>query len=81
MSTRSKKRKSVGRTPKTAAPNWPRLKTRFTAVMKDVRKEVGRSWVTNSRQLERGLEAKLLPSLKRAQRKLEGLIAHLEKRV
>jgi hypothetical protein len=69
------------RSGKDTPPDWGRLRTRLKAVMKDVKKEVGHSWTYGSRQLERELEAKLLPSLKRARRKLEGLIVHLEKRV
>jgi hypothetical protein len=78
----ARRSKTPARRPsKSTPPNWGRLRTRFKAVMKDVKKEVGHSWTHGSRQLERELEAKLLPSLKRAQRKLEGLIVQLEKRI
>ena len=80
MPSRPKSRKLARRPKPQTPPNWPKLRTRFKAVMKDVRKEVGRGWTYTSRTVERGLEAKLLPTLKRAQRKLESLIAQLEKR-
>jgi len=80
MASRPKRRKLARRPKAQASTNWPKIRTKFKAVMNDVRKEVGRSWTYTSRKVERGLEAKLLPSLKRARRKLEGLIAQLDKR-
>ena len=78
----------MARRPKTRArrvkdetrPNWPKLKARFKTVMKSVQQEVRRSWTYGTRKVERGVEARLLPSLKRARRKLESLIMALEKR-
>jgi hypothetical protein len=78
MARRPKSR--VRRTKDETPPNWPKLKSRFKTVMKSVQQEIRRSWTHGTRKVERGVEARILPSLKRARRKLEGLIMALEKR-
>lgn len=80
MASRPKRRKIARRSRTATPPDWAKLKTRFKAVMKDVKKEVGKGWKYGSRKVEHGVEKKVLPSLKRARNKLEGLIAHIEKR-
>ncbi len=80
MARRSQTRKR-SRGPQAAPPpDWARVKNHFKTVMRDVKKEVGRSWKYGSRKVERGVEKKVLPSLKRARSKLEGLIKQIERR-
>jgi len=65
---------------KVTAPNWSKIRARFKIVMKDVQKEIRRSWSYGTRKMGRGVEAKILPSLRRARGRLETLITQLEKR-
>jgi hypothetical protein len=55
-----------------AAPSWPDLASRFRDVMKDFLEE--------GKQIERELEPKLLPALRRLKTEIEKLIAKLEER-
>jgi len=80
MARRSKTRKRIRRSQSTRPPDWAKVKSHFKTVMRDVQKEVGKSWKYGSRKVERGVEKKVLPSLKRARSKLEGLIKQIERR-
>jgi hypothetical protein len=55
-----------------AAPTWRDLANRFRDVMKDFLQE--------GKELERELEPKLLPALRRLKAEIEKLIAKLERR-
>jgi hypothetical protein len=55
-----------------AIPTWRELANRFRDLMKDFLKE--------GKELERELEPKLLPALKRFKLEIEKLIAKLERR-
>ena len=60
-------------TPETEpTPTWRELAERFRDLMKDFLQE--------GKELERELEPKLLPALKRMKLEIEKLIAHLEQR-
>ena len=55
-----------------STPTWRELRERFRDVMKDV--------IQEGKELERDLEPRLLPALKRLKAELEKLIAKLEER-
>lgn len=80
MASRSRTRKRTRGSQSAPPPNWAKVKSHFKTVMKDVKREVGKSWKYGSRKVERGVEKKVLPSLRRARSKLEGLIKQIERR-
>ena len=80
MASRSRTRKRSRGSQAAPPPDWAKVKNHFKTVMRDVKKEVGKSWTYGSRKVERGVEKKVLPSLRKARRKLEGLIKEIERR-
>ncbi len=72
MNTLPSKRKPVEPTDAEGTPTWRELAERFRDVMKDFLRE--------GKELERELEPKLLPALKRMRAEIERLIAKLEER-
>jgi hypothetical protein len=80
MARRSKTSKRSRGSQSAPPPDWAKVKSHFKTVMKDVKKEMGKSVKYGSQKVERGVEKKVLPSLKRARRKLEGLIKEIERR-
>jgi len=72
MNTLPSKRKPVEPTDAEATPTWRELAERFRDVMKDFLRE--------GKELERELEPRLLPALKRLRLEIEKLIGKLEDR-
>jgi len=72
MNTLPSKRKPAEPVDAEATPTWRELAERFRDVMKDFLRE--------GKELERELEPKLLPALKRMRAEIERLIAKLEER-
>ena len=72
MNTLPKKREPDESPKVNAVPTWRELANRFRDLMKDFLKE--------GQELERELEPKLLPALKRFKLEIEKLIAKLERR-
>jgi len=66
------KRERTEPTAPEATPTWRELSERFRDVMKDFLQE--------GKELERDLEPKLLPALRRLKTEVEKLIARLEER-
>ena len=62
-------------------PTWHDLGNRFRDVMKDIGIEIGHTLKKEGKELERELQVRLLPALKRARLKIEKLISRLEERV
>ncbi len=73
MSALPAKRKPVKPTEVDPIPTWRELTERFRDVVKD--------FVQEGKQLERELEPKLLPALRRMKAEIEKLIAKLEERI
>ena len=59
---------------------WRDLGDRFRDVMKDIGTEISAVWKKEGKDLERELQARLLPALTRAKLEIEKLIARLEER-
>jgi hypothetical protein len=59
-------------------PTWRELGDRFRDVMKDVGAEIGGTWKKEGKDLEKDLQARLLPALKRARIEIDKLITRLE---
>jgi hypothetical protein len=72
MNTLPTKRDPGEPTDATATPTWRELVARFRDVMKDFLQE--------GKELERELEPRLLPALKRLKAEIEKMIAKLEQR-
>ena len=72
MNNLPSKRQSARPTEAEGIPTWLELAERFRDLMKDFLQE--------GKELERELEPKLLPALKRMKLEIEKLIAHLEQR-
>ena len=63
-----------------AIPTWRELGERFRDLLKDLGAELGAIWKKEGKDLERDLEGRLLPALRRARGEIEKLIARLEDR-
>jgi hypothetical protein len=72
MNNLPSKREPVAPNETEAIPTWRELSERFRDVMKDFLQE--------GKELERELEPKLLPALRRLKTEVEKLIARLEER-
>ena len=71
-----------GETPEVnTIPTWRELGERFRDLLKDIGAEVGVVWKKEGKDLERDLQARLLPALKRTKLEIEKLIARLEERL
>ncbi len=64
-----------------STPSWRELGERVRDLLKDISAEVGATWRKEGADLERDLQARLLPALQRAKREIEKLIARLEERL
>ena len=62
-------------------PTWRELGERFRDVMKDIGAEISRTWKNEGKDLEREVQARLLPALNRAKLEIEKMIERLEERV
>jgi hypothetical protein len=62
-------------------PTWRELGDRFRDVMKDIGAEIGTTWKKEGTDLEKDLQARLLPALKRARIEIDKLITKLEERM
>ena len=61
-------------------PTWRELADRFRDVMKDIATDVGSLWKKEGKELEKDLQARLLPALNRAKIEIDKLIRRLEER-
>ncbi len=61
-------------------PTWRELADRFRDVMKDIAADVGSLWKKEGKELEKDLQARLLPALNRAKIEIDKLIRRLEER-
>lgn len=61
-------------------PTWRDLGDRFRDIIKDIGKDLGAIWKKEGKELERELQAKLLPALNRAKIEIDKLIKRLEER-
>ncbi len=61
-------------------PTWRELGERFRDVMKDIGAEISQTWKKEGKELEKDLQARLLPALNRAKLEIEKLIKRLEER-
>ncbi|HJQ65467.1 MAG TPA: hypothetical protein VJ816_03775 [Gemmatimonadales bacterium] len=61
-------------------PTWRELADRFRDVMKDIATDVGSLWKKEGKELEKDLQARLLPALNRAKLEIDKLIRRLEER-
>lgn len=61
-------------------PTWRELADRFRDVMKDIAADVGSVWKKEGKELEKDLQARLLPALNRAKIEIDKLIRRLEER-
>jgi len=73
--------------PETAAPTqveeiptWRDLADRFRDVLKDIAGDIGVIWKKEGKELEREVQARLLPALNRAKVEIDRLITRLEER-
>jgi hypothetical protein len=61
-------------------PTWRELADRFRDVMKDIAADVSSVWKKEGKELEKDLQARLLPALNRAKIEIDKLITRLEER-
>ena len=61
-------------------PTWRDLGDRFRDIMKDIGQDLGAIWKKEGKELERELQARLLPALNRAKLEIDKLIKRLEER-
>jgi hypothetical protein len=80
MNTLPDKPPTVEPTEVEVIPTWRDLGDRFRDVLKDIGKDIGLIWKKEGKELERELQVRLLPALKRAKQEIDGLIARLEER-
>ena len=62
-------------------PTWRDLGDRFRDLMKDIGKDIGAIWAKDGKELERELQVRLLPALKRTKLEIDKLITRLEERI
>ncbi len=61
-------------------PTWRDLADRFRDVMKDIAADVGAVWKKEGKEMEKEVQARLLPALNRAKIEIDKLIRRLEER-
>lgn len=81
MNTLPTKPEPVEPTEVETIPTWRELGERFRDVMKDVGSEIGTTWKKEGKDLEKDLQARLLPTLKRARIEIDKMITKLEERM
>jgi hypothetical protein len=62
-------------------PTWRELGDRFRDVMKDIGAEISSTWKKEGKDLEKDLQGRLLPALKRARIEIDKMITKLEERM
>jgi hypothetical protein len=80
MTTLPTKSESSSPTEVEVIPTWRELGERFRDVMKDIGAEVSKTWKKEGKDLEKDLQARLLPALNRAKIEIDKLITRLEER-
>ena len=61
-------------------PTWRELGERFRDVLKDIGAEISQTWKKEGKDLEKDIQARLLPALNRAKIEIDKLIKRLEER-
>ncbi len=80
MNTLPTKSESSSPTEVEVIPTWRELGERFRDVMKDIGAEISKTWKKEGTDLEKDLQARLLPALNRAKIEIDKLITRLEER-
>ena len=80
MTTLPTKSESSSPTEVEVIPTWRELGERFRDVMKDIGVEISKTWKKEGKDLEKDLQARLLPALNRAKIEIDKLITRLEER-
>jgi len=80
MTTLPTKSESSSPTEVEVIPTWRELGERFRDVMKDIGVEISKTWKKEGNDLEKDLQARLLPALNRAKIEIDKLITRLEER-
>lgn len=80
MNTLPTKSESSSPTEVEVIPTWRELGERFRDVMKDIGVEISKTWKKEGKDLEKDLQARLLPALNRAKIEIDKLITRLEER-
>ncbi|GEM_PF-2696564 len=80
MTTLPTKSESSSPTEVEMIPTWRELGERFRDVMKDIGVEISKTWKKEGKDLEKDLQARLLPALNRAKIEIDKLITRLEER-
>lgn len=80
MTTLPTKSESSSPTEVEVIPTWRDLGQRFRDVMKDIGVEISKTWKKEGKELEKDLQARLLPALNRAKIEIDKLITRLEER-
>lgn len=80
MNTLPTKSESSSPTEVEVIPTWRELGERFREVMKDIGAEISQTWKKEGKDLEKDLQARLLPALNRAKIEIDKLIKRLEER-
>ena len=80
MTTLPTKSESSSPTEVEIIPTWRELGERFREVMKDIGAEISSTWKKEGKDLEKDLQARLLPALNRAKIEIDKLITRLEER-
>ena len=80
MTTLPTKSESTSPTEVEMIPTWRELGERFRDVMKDIGVEISQTWKKEGKDLEKDLQARLLPALNRAKIEIDKLITRLEER-
>jgi hypothetical protein len=81
MNTLPTKPEPVEPTEVETIPTWRELGDRFRDVMKDIGSEIGTTWKKEGKDLEKDVQARLLPALKRARIEIDKMITKLEERM
>ena len=80
MTTLPTKSESSSPTEVEVIPTWRELGERFRDVMKDIGVEISKTWKKEGNDLEKDLQARLLPALNRAKIEIDKLITRLVER-